>query len=163
MSLLSPGSARQVAIDLLRSGHAFKDNGVSLFKRAYRATQRADAPDEAVSEFRNLINLLRVQSSNSLAPYRRRMGAVAKTPEAKKNARKSIVESWFGGADPYFMHMYGPEISEKRARQVMEHALRAAYPEQRRQFLRDANAASIDAGIQRSIMRLFGDESLNFP
>ena len=63
MALLS-GTAAQVALDLLRSGRAFEADGVKMFERALKATQRGQVPEGAVSEFRKLVNGLEAEAIN---------------------------------------------------------------------------------------------------
>lgn len=59
MALLS-GTAAQLALDFLRSGRILKEGGLETLQKAYKATNRGEAmPEEAVSEFRKILNALK--------------------------------------------------------------------------------------------------------
>lgn len=74
MALLS-GTAAQLALDLLRSGRAFRDDGVKTLQKAYKATNRGEAMSEsAVSEFKKLVKALEAEAiqrriQHSRIPY----------------------------------------------------------------------------------------------
>jgi hypothetical protein len=68
MALLS-GTAAKVALDLLRSGRAFEADGVKMFERALKATQRGQVPEGAVSEFRKLIDGLEAEAIHRRLTY----------------------------------------------------------------------------------------------
>ena len=79
MALIS-GTGAKVAIDLLRSGRAFRPGGIELFESALKAVQRGEVPEGAVPEFRKLVNSLKAQTisnrientraGNTLDPFR---------------------------------------------------------------------------------------------
>lgn len=63
MALLS-GTAAQLALDFLRSGRILKEGGLETLKKAYKATNRGeDMPEEAVSEFKKILNALKTRDA----------------------------------------------------------------------------------------------------
>jgi hypothetical protein len=70
MAILS-GTSAKVALDLLRSGRAFEKDGVKMFERALKATQRGQVPEGAVSEFRKLVDILKAQTIYSRRPRKK--------------------------------------------------------------------------------------------
>jgi len=88
MALLS-GTAAQVALDLLRSGRAFEKDGVKMFERALKATQRGQVPEGAVSEFRKLIDGLQAE-----AIQRRIVDSRARKPQRNFSKDSAVLAPW---------------------------------------------------------------------
>lgn len=62
MSALLSGTAAKLALDFLRSGRLVDEAGLKTLQKAYKATNRGEAmPEEAVSEFRKILNALKTR------------------------------------------------------------------------------------------------------
>ena len=76
-ALLPVGSTiRKLALDVLRSGKAFEPDGVKHFKKLYKTFEGKSAPDEVVSEFRRIVDVLKARevAGNVAATRMRRAG-----------------------------------------------------------------------------------------
>ena len=170
MALLS-GTSAKIAMDLLRSGRAFEKDGVKMFERALKATQRGQVPEGAVSEFRKLIDGLEAEAIErrlSTRSQRRRLGqkSDASGPPPWSGLRMErdyipkSVDYWTNY--PYGYDQRAVEDFRRRAvltdKEVLEHSIDGPAGDirsiRRRSAIHDRNAAT----IIEALIRLFGEK-----